>query len=260
MIESKNSEFPVGAEIYGLFGWRSHTLVNPLEFTKNNLYILHDFGGLPSSLGVGYLGMPGNTAYFGLLEICKPKEGETLVVSTAAGSVGSLAGQIGKIKGCRVIGFTGSDEKCKWLQDELGFDKAINYKKGDMEKALKEVAPKGIDCYFDNVGGALSAIIIKQMNSLGRIASCGAVSEYNSETVKVESLQKFFFFKQLSMEGFIVYNWADRWMEAIEQNLKWINEGKVKYLETISEGFEKLPQAFIDVLRGKNSGKAVVKV
>lgn len=205
--------------------------------------------------------MPGNTGYFGFLEICKPKAGETVVVSVAAGSVGSLVGQIAKIKGCKVIGFAGSDDKCKWLEDDLGFDKAINYKKGDMAEALKAAAPEGIDCYFDNVGGELSSIVINQMNTYGRISVCGAVSEYNSvEEVKLPSFQKLFVLKQLMMQGFVVYHWADRWMEGILQNIKWIQEGKIKYRETISEGFENMPQAFIDVLRGKNYGKSVVKV
>jgi prostaglandin reductase 1 len=205
--------------------------------------------------------MPGNTAYFGLLEICKPKAGETVVVTAGAGSIGSMAGQIAKIKGCKVVGFAGSDEKCKWLEDELGFDKAINYKSGDMAKALKEAAPKGVDCYFDNVGGELSSIIFKQMNVFGRIAVCGAVAEYNLiNDFQIRPPQIDFIFKQLKMEGFVVYRWADRWMEGIQQNLKWIQEGKIKYRETITEGFENMPQAFIDLLRGKNFGKAVVKV
>lgn len=261
MIESKSEDFPVGSIIYGVLGWRSHTNVNPNDFLKHNLYILPDFNGLPCSLGIGYLSMPGNAAYFGLLEICKPNSGETLVVTAAAGSVGSLVGQIGKIKGCRVIGFAGSDEKCKWLEDDLGFDKAINYKKGNLEQALKEAAPNGVDCFFDNVGGVLSLVILMQMNMYGRVASCGSVSEYYTlEEHKVRSPSKEFILKQLSMQGFMVYRWGDRWMEGVLQILQWIMEGKVKYRETITEGFENLPQAFIDVLRGKNFGRAVVKV
>ena len=261
MTQTKCEEYPVGSIIYGLFGWRSHTKVNPNDFAKHNLYILPDFSGLPYSLGIGCLSMPGNTAYFGLLEICQPKEGETLVVTAAAGSVGSLVGQIAKIKGCRVIGFAGSDEKCKWLEEELRFDKAINYKKDDVEKALRVATPNGVDCYFDNVGGELSLIVYSQMNMYGRIATCGSVSEYNSlNEAKIRSPSKEFILKQLSMQGFVVYRWADRWMEGIQQNLQWIKEGKIKYRETIWEGFENLPQAFIDVLRGKNFGKAVLKV
>ena len=204
--------------------------------------------------------MPGNTAYFGLLEICQPKAGETVVVTGAAGAVGSLVGQIAKYKGCKVIGFAGSDDKCKWLEDELGFDKAINYKVGDLSKLLKEAAPKGVDCYFDNVGGEISATILEQMNLHGRISVCGAISGYNDQEVQVPAPQKFFVFQQLKMEGFIVSKWSNRWIEGIQEVAKMIQSGNVKYHETITLGFEKMPQAFIEMLRGKNSGKAVVKV
>lgn len=220
-----------------------------------------DFGDLPPSLGVGVLGMPGNTAYFGLLDICKPQAGETVVVTSAAGSVGSLVGQIAKIKGCHVIGFAGSDGKCKWLEEELGFDKVINYKKPNAAASLKEAAPKGVDCFFDNSGGTLSVTIIRQMNTNGRVAVCGAVSEYNATSdVTIPSPFGNIILQQLSLQGFIVYRYIDRWMEGIEQILKWIQEGKVKYHETLTEGFENMPQAFIDCLNGSNFGKAVVKV
>lgn len=235
--------------------------MDPKAFAANNLYILPDFGNLPASLGIGVLGVPGNTAYFGLLDICEPKEGETVVVTSAAGSVGALVGQIAKIKGCHVVGFAGTDEKCKWLENELGFDKAINYKTPNVGKALKEAAPKGVDCFFDNSGGNLSVTIIRQMNQNGRIAVCGAVSEYNStEDVKIASPFSNIILQQLTLEGFIVYRYIDRWMEGIEQIFKWIQEGKVKYHETVTEGFENMPQAFIDCLNGSNFGKAVVKV
>lgn len=204
--------------------------------------------------------MPGNTAYFGFLEICQPKEGETVVVSTAAGAVGSLVGQIAKIKGCRVVGITGSDEKCKWLINDLGFDAAINYKTADLKKELKAAAPKGIDCYFDNVGGEISQNVIEQMNLSGRISVCGAITGYNGQEVSVHAPQKNFVFKQLKMEGFIVHRWANRWMEGVSQMLQWIKDGKIKFLETVTEGFENMPQAFMEMLNGKNTGKAVVKV
>jgi prostaglandin reductase 1 len=204
--------------------------------------------------------MPGNTAYFGFLEICQPKEGETVVVSTAAGAVGSLVGQIAKIKGCRVVGITGSDEKCKWLTNDLGFDAAINYKTADLKKELKAAAPKGIDCYFDNVGGEISQNVIEQMNLSGRISVCGAITGYNGQEVQVNAPQKNFVFKQLKMEGFIVHRWANRWMEGVNQMLQWIKDGKIKFQETVTEGFENMPQAFMEMLNGKNTGKAVVKV
>lgn len=204
--------------------------------------------------------MPGNTAYFGFLEICQPKEGETVVVSTAAGAVGSLVGQIAKIKGCRVIGITGSDEKCKWITEELGFDTAINYKTADLKKELKAAAPKGIDCYFDNVGGEISSRVIEQLNVFGRISVCGAITGYNEQQIKVPAPQSHFVWNQLKMEGFIVHRWANRWMEGVNQMLQWIKDGKIKFQETVTEGFENMPQAFMDMLNGKNTGKAVVKV
>ena len=225
----------------------------------NEFTLLPDFGSQSYSLAVGACGMPGNTAYFGFLEICDPKEGETVVVTAAAGAVGSLVGQIAKIKGCKVIGFAGSDEKCAWLEKELGFDKAINYKTKELAKALKEAAPKGVDCYFDNVGGELSSIILQQMRPRGRISVCGAISGYNDQIVTVPAPQGLFVWGQLKMEGFIVHRWATRWLEGINQMLSWISEGKIKIEETYTEGFENMPQAFIDMLNGKNTGKAVVK-
>lgn len=261
VTESKTEDFPVGSIVFGMFGWRTHTNVNPANFPSNNLYVMPDLGDLPVSLGVGYLSTTGNTAYFGVQEICQLKEGEIFAVTAAAGSVGTLAGQIAKIKGCKVIGFAGSDEKCQRLEGELGFDKAINYKKDDIDKALKEAAPEGIDCFFDNVGGQLAVEIMPHMKMYGRIATCGALSEYiTQEETKIRSPSREFILKQLSIQGFMFYRWVDRWQEGIQQTLAWIKEGKIKYCETITEGFENLPQAFIDVLHGKNFGKAVVKV
>lgn len=263
ILESKNAKYPTGAFIVGSFGWRSHTIVNPdVPEMSNPTFLLPPIGDLPVSLGVGCLGMPGNTAYFGLLELCHPKTGETVVVTGAAGAVGSLVGQIAKLKGCRVIGFAGSDDKCVWLEKELGFDKAINYKKGDMRAALREAAPMGVDCYFDNVGGELSSVIINQMNLYGRIAVCGSISSYNldaKDMPKVPILQPQLVFKQLKMEGFLVWRWADRWMEGITEMHKWIKAGHIKYHETVTKGFENMPTAFIEMLRGANTGKAVIK-
>lgn len=207
--------------------------------------------------------MPGNTAYFGLLEICKPKEGETVAVSGAAGAVGTLVGQIAKMKGCRVVGFAGSKDKCDWLIKDLGFDAAINYKDGNLGKLLKEAAPNGVDCYFDNTGGEISATVLSQMNLFGRVSVCGSISSYNSspkEWPKVPHVQPLFVFKQLRMEGFIVWRWKEQWFQGIGEVQNWIENGKVKYHETVTEGFENMPQAFFEMLKGKNFGKAVVKV
>ncbi|XP_037294565.1 prostaglandin reductase 1 isoform X2 [Manduca sexta] len=183
IIKSRNSEYPVGTFVMGHFGWRTHTITKPSNEKfcgqKPYMYVLPDFEDLPLSLGLGVCGRVGNTAYFGFTEICQPKWGETVVVSGAAGAVGSHVGQIAKILGCKVIGFAGTEEKCKWLVEELGFDHAANYKTVTVEKFLKENAPNGIDCYFDNVGGELSSIILAHMNNFGRVAVCGAISNYN---------------------------------------------------------------------------------
>jgi prostaglandin reductase 1 len=220
--------------------------------------VLPDFGKLSRSLGVGALGMPGNTAYFGLLKICDPKPNETVVVSGAAGAVGSMVGQIAKIKGCKVVGIAGSDDKCAWLK-ELGFDEMINYKTENVKEALKKAAPNGVDCYFDNVGGEISSIVTEQMNLFGRISVCGTISNYNSKPIQVSDPQWIFVQMQLKQEGFIVYKWEDDWMEGVNANLKWMQEGRIKVQETVTVGFEKMPHAFIDMLKGGNTGKAVVK-
>lgn len=199
-----------------------------------------------------------------MLEICKPKAGETVAVTGAAGAVGMLVGQIAKINGCKVIGFAGSNEKCEWLKKELAFDHVINYKSDNLKKQLAASAPNGIDCYFDNVGGELSSLIMDNMNLFGRVAVCGSISGYNSmnETIefpKATILQPNIIFQQLKVEGFIVYRWTDRWMEGLTALKNWIEEGKLKYFETITDGFANIPQAFIDMLHGKNTGKAVVR-
>ncbi|XP_050315137.1 prostaglandin reductase 1-like [Anthonomus grandis grandis] len=256
IIESKNPKYPVGKYVIGQYGWRTHTIVSGNEFTR----ILPDLGGLPSSLALGILGMPGNTAYFGFLELCKPKAGETVVVSAAGGAVGSIVGQIAKIKGCTVVGIAGSDQKGKWLTDELGFDSFINYKTDNVEEALKKAAPKGVDCYFDNVGGEISTIVMNQMNEFGRVAICGAVSYYNEKEIpKVPAPQFAIVSKQLRVEGFIAIRWTGRWMEGLKQNTEWIKQGKLKYHETVTDGFENMFKAFVDMLKGGNMGKALVK-
>ncbi|XP_072386098.1 prostaglandin reductase 1-like isoform X2 [Diabrotica undecimpunctata] len=202
-----------------------------------------------------------NTSYFGFLELCQPKQGETVVVSGAAGAVGSHVGQIAKIKGCTVIGIAGSDEKGKWLTEELGFDHFINYKTANIPEELKKAAPKGIDCYFDNVGGEISSAVLHQMNLYGRISVCGSIANYNDTTRAVAPVvQPSIVFKQLKMEGFIATRWENRWMEGIKQNLEWVKQGKVKYHETVTEGFDNMFKAFTGMLKGENTGKAIVKV
>ncbi|XP_037903095.1 prostaglandin reductase 1-like isoform X1 [Hermetia illucens] len=269
ILQSKNPKYPVGSYVFGNFGWRSHTVVKPgtnvLPYEQKDrtdiANLLPDFGNLPRSLALGYLGMPGHTAYFGLLDICKPTKGEVVVVTAAAGAVGSLVGQIAKIKGCTVIGFAGSEEKCKWIKEDLGFDFAFNYKTNDISACLKKSAPGGIDCYFDNVGGEMSSTIIAHMRRHGRIAVCGSICAYNStEPVKAPMLQRMFINNELKMEGLLVYRWTDRYSESFNQIFQWIQEGKIKYRETITKGFENMPKGFIELLKGVNLGKAIVQV
>ncbi|CAD6230530.1 GSCOCG00006804001-RA-CDS [Cotesia congregata] len=267
IVESKNANYPVGKRIVGHLGWRTHTIINMKDFDEDSLLelkpeLLPDTGDLPISLGLGVLGLIGHTAYFGLMEICKPKAGETLVVSGAAGAVGSHVGQIGKILGMKVIGIAGSDEKCKWITSDLGFDHAINYNTQDVATELKKVAPQGVDCYFDNVGGEISSAVIYQMNPYGRVSVCGSISAYNANPdalPKCTITQPAMVMQQLKVEGFLMLRWKNRSMEAFEKNLQWIREGKLVYRETVTEGFENMFNAFLHMLRGSNIGKAIVK-
>ncbi|KAK5647444.1 hypothetical protein RI129_002336 [Pyrocoelia pectoralis] len=262
IIESKLEGYPVGKYVVGHFGWRTHTISKELNIPNQ---ILPNFANMPLSLALGALGLTGNTAYFGILEICKPQKGETVVISLAGGAVGSHAGQIAKILGCKVIGILGDDEKGKYITEELGFDHFINYKKSNLKEELKKLAPNGIDCYFDNVGGQMSNTVVSLMNRLGRSAVGGFISLYNTATsdaqrVPVLPLEDCIVLKQLRIEGFVIQTWYSRWNEAIEQNLKWIQEGKLKYRETIVEGFENVMDAFLDMLKGKTIGKTIVKI
>ncbi|XP_047995392.1 prostaglandin reductase 1-like [Leguminivora glycinivorella] len=267
VLESKDPKYPEGSRIVSHKGWCDHSVINTSSGEApsglNAVYKLPDLKGLPNSLGIGAIGMPGATAYFGLLELCKPKAGETVVVTGAAGAVGSIVGQIAKIKGCTVIGFAGSDDKVEWLEKELGFDKAFNYKTTDVLTALKEAAPKGVDCYFDNVGGEISSQIISQMNLYGRVAVCGSVSAYNADllnTPKASILQPSIVTKELKIEGFIVSRWLSRWPEAFADLIKWAKSGQLKTREHVTEGFDNIYDAFVGMLAGENTGKAVVKV
>ncbi|GBP37195.1 Prostaglandin reductase 1 [Eumeta japonica] len=266
VIESKNPDYPVGSRVVSHEGWRDYVILSPNTKPSDGLYTVYklpDMQGLPASLGVGAVGMPGATAYFGLLELCKPQNGETLVVSGAAGAVGSLVGQIGKLRGLRVIGFAGSDDKVRWLKQELGFDHAYNYRTVNVSNALKEAAPNGVDCYFDNVGGEFSSTVIAHMNPFGRVSVCGSISSYNEDPTqmpKATILQPALVFKQLKVEGFLVPRWLNRWPEAFKELIEWIKSGKMVAQEHVTDGFDNLYDAFVGMLAGENKGKAVVKV
>lgn len=263
--ESKNPKYPVGTRVVTHKGWADYAITSEKEETILNilpLTKLPDLGELPNSLGIGACGMPGATAYFGFLEICQPKAGETVVVTGAAGAVGSIVGQIAKIKGCKVIGFAGSDKKVEWLEKELGFDKAYNYKKIDTTTALKEAAPNGVDCFFDNVGGEMLRDVILKMNKFGRVSTCGSISNYADadKKDKMADFQDFIMMKHLKVEGFIVTQWIERWDDAFAEMAEWIRSGQMKAPEHVTEGFDNIIEALKGMLTGNNFGKAVVKL
>ncbi len=256
VIQSNHSKFAVGDIVQGEFGWQEYAISNGSGVRKVDPKIA------PISTALGILGMPGLTAYFGLLEIGQPKAGETVVVSGAAGAVGSIVGQIAKIKGCRTVGIAGSDAKVRYLLDEVGFDGAFNYKtSGNYFERLKELCPKGIDVYFDNVGGAITDAVIGLLNVRARMSICGQISQYNLEKPELGPRWLWaLIVKQARAEGFLVFQFADRYQKGIEEMAGWIRQGKLKYKEDIVVGFENLPRAFIGMLQGDNTGKRLVKV
>ncbi|XP_021056421.1 prostaglandin reductase 1 [Mus pahari] len=258
VVESKNSAFPKGTIVAALLGWTSHSISDGKGLTKLPAEWPDK---LPLSLALGTVGMPGLTAYFGLLDICGMKGGETVMVSAAAGAVGSVVGQIAKLKGCKVVGTAGSDEKVAYLK-KLGFDVAFNYKTvKSLEEALRTASPDGYDCYFDNVGGEFSNTVILQMKTFGRIAICGAISQYNRTGPCPQGPPpEVVIYQQLRMEGFIVTRWqGEVRQKALTDLMNWVSEGKIQYHEYITEGFEKMPAAFMGMLKGENLGKTIVK-
>merc|ERR1711976_179243 len=268
VLESKNEKFLKGSQLLSNCGWVDVGILDPSVKVSSpdrsaevtSIRPAPSIGNLSPSLLLGACGMTGNTAYFGLLEPCKPKAGETVVVNGAAGAVGSMVGQIAKIKGCRVIGFAGTDKKCETVINKYRFDKAYNYNKVSVSEALDDGAPNGVDCFFDNVGGDDASIVINHMNPFGRIAVCGAIATYNDKTKpRVPMTSHTFVFNQLKMEGFLVTRWLDRWEEGIKQMATWVMEGKIQTEETVVEGFERMPDALIGLFTGSNKGKMVVK-
>ena len=255
VVDSKSTLFEKGDVVLGSLPWQEYSIAKEKAVRK----IDHTLA--PASSYLSVLGMTGLTAYFGLLDIGKPKEGETVVVSGAAGAVGSIVGQIAKIKGAHVVGIAGSDEKVKFLIDELGFDGAINYKTQDVAKALSELCPNGIDIYFENVGGEISDAVFPLLNNFARIPVCGAISSYNKEQLDVGPRVQSYLIKTSSlMQGFTVGNYSSRFGEGALELAGWLKEGKLKYEETITEGFDHTIDAFLDLFKGANLGKALVKV
>ncbi len=257
VVESNNPAFKDGDIVEGMFGWQDYAVSNGQGVRKI------DSSLAPISTALGVLGMPGLTAYFGLLEIGDPQAGETVVVSGAAGAVGSLVGQIAKIKGCRAVGIAGADDKISYLTGELGFDGAFNYKtESNYSEKLKTLCPKGVDVYFDNVGGEITDGVLRLINTKARISICGQISQYNLEKPELapRMILSVLLVKQARAEGFLVFQFLERYPEGLRQMAQWIQEGKLKYKEDIEEGIENTPRAFMAMLRGQNVGKQLVKV
>lgn len=254
--ESRNPNFKSGDLVSGLLGWQEYAVSNGTGLGK-----LPQMPGLPVTAYMGLFGHIGLTAYYGLLDVGMPKEGDTLVVSGAAGAVGSLVGQIGKIKGCHVVGIAGTDEKCKWLTDELGFDAAINYKTENVPEALKRACPKGIDIYFDNVGGEILDAALAQINLGARISLCGMISQYNAKDRPAgPSNLAMLIIRRARMQGFLVSDYMDRAQAAMADLGRWFMEGKIKYRVDVVEGLEEAPRAVNKLFDGTNQGKLVVKI
>ena len=255
VVESRSAAFESGDIVTGMLGWQLYSVVKGEEIRKVDPRL----GPVTSALGV--LGIPGLTAYFGLLDIGQPKSGETVVVSGAAGAVGTVVCQIAKIKGCRTVGISGTDEKNRYLIDELGVDATINYKDSGLSAALQQACPSGVDVYFDNVGGAISDALMPLINKGARVVICGQISMYNLERPDVGPRpQPFLLAKSALMKGFIITDYMPRFAEGVTELGQWLAQGKLKFAENIVEGFENTPQAFLGLFAGENLGKQLVKV
>ncbi len=253
--KSESPLYKAGDIIRSSIGWQEYAIVSAHTVKR----IDPDLG--PISTAVGILGMPGMTAYFGLLAVLKPRAGDTLVVSAASGAVGAVVGQIGKINGCKVIGVAGTDEKCSYVVNELGFDSAINYKTENVSQKLVQIAPNGVDCYFDNVGGPVSDAVFENLALKSRVAICGQISQYNAaEPPQGPRNMAALIRTRTTVEGFLVYDFELQHEVARGRIAEWIKQGRLKYMEDVVDGFENAPEAFIGLLNGKNFGKLLIKV
>jgi NADPH:quinone reductase len=255
VIESKSKLIVSGETVVGTLPWATYSVEKAENLRKV------DIQKVPPGYYLGILGMPGITAYFGMIEIGKPKKGDTVVVSGAAGAVGIVAGQIAKMEGAKVIGIAGDDDKCRLLKEQFGYDEVINYKTSkSIRKELTALCPDGVDVYFDNVGGEITEAVAANLDFHARIALCGQISQYNNSKPYIGySILPHLLTRSVLLQGFIVSNFSDRFGEAISYLTQWVNDGKIKYTETIIEGFEKLPEAFLGLFSGTNKGKMLVK-
>ena len=252
VIESRHPGFKAGDKVLTQLGWQLYGVAKEVTKVEER--------GVPLSYYLGILGMPGMTAYFGLKEIGQPKAGETVVVSAASGAVGSVVGQLAKLAGARAVGIAGGREKCDYVTRELGFDACLDYKSGALAEKLKESCPKGIDVYFENVGGEMLDTILAHMNLFSRVIVCGMISQYNvTEPYGVRNL-RFVLTNRIRMQGMIVFDWKDRYGEALGALAGHLAQGRLKYRESVVQGLENAPRGLIDLLQGKNFGKQLVKL
>ncbi|NAP01609.1 zinc-binding dehydrogenase, partial [Halomonas sp. MG34] len=257
VVETKSDQLQKGDIVRGNLPFQEYIVEKSDQVSKVQT------NGLDPSAALRVLGMPGLTAYFGLMHIGKPKRGETVVISGAAGAVGQVAGQLAKQAGAKVVGIVGSEEKANYIKDKLGYDKAVEYKKGDFGKQLKDACPDGIDVYYENVGGEISDHIWPMLNTFARVPVCGAISSYNLKEGEQDiglRVQQFLVKSRVLMQGFIVGDFSDHYADAYEELANAVNKGNLHYEETIYEGFEKIPDAFLGLFTGKNIGKQLVKV
>lgn len=256
VIQSKDNTVKEGDIVRGLFEWKRYNTM-PAE----DLEVLNVDDDIPVHWYLGALGATGQTAYHGLLEIGQPKAGETVVVSAASGAVGAVVGQIAKIKGARVVGIAGGDQKTSYLIDELGFDEAVDYKKEDYAEALAQAVPDGVDVYFENVGGTVANEVFKHLNTFARIPVCGSISKYNDKEVSYEpAVQPMLIKHQALMQGFLVHQFKDDFARAGQELAQWVKEGKIKTKTSVAEGFDQVPKAFNNLFTGENFGKQVIKI
>ena len=259
VVASQHPGFQLGDKVMGYTGWQDYALSDGSGLTKLPADMAHP------SLALGVLGMPGFTAYMGLMDIGLPKAGDTVVVAAASGAVGAVVGQIAKIHGCRVVGIAGSDDKCRFVVDELGFDACLNRRAPDLSAQLAAACPKGIDVYFENVGGAVFDAVLPLLNTHARVPVCGLISLYSgagalTNVDRLPVLTHALLVKRIRMQGFIIFDYEGRQPEFLAPMRQWLAEGKVKFREDIVDGLEHAPQAFIGLLQGENFGKLVVRV
>ena len=260
VVASKNPAFTVGDKVVGMGGWQQYRLV---DASQRGVIQKVDTAHVPLSAYLGAVGMPGVTAWYGLVKIINPKAGETVMVSAASGAVGSAVGQLAKARGARVVGIAGGADKCAYVVNELGFDACIDYKKypdlKSLSQALKEACPDGIDGHFENVGGLILEAVMQRANAFCRVAVCGMISGYNGEPIPLTSPQ-LILVNRMKIEGFIVSEHMEVWPEALKELGTGVASGKLKYRETVAQGIEAAPEAFIGLLKGKNFGKQLVKL